>query len=81
MNLLVKGTENIGKLKSIYIKLMFDFIQIFSILNYFNEFDEDSVQKSINTSFEITSGYFINIISFDCLFKSIIIIFLIFLSK
>lgn len=77
MNLLVKINENIvGKLKSIYIKLMLNFIQIFSMLNFFNEFDQESVQKSINTTFEISSGYFFNIISIECLFQSKTIIFI-----
>lgn len=67
MNLLTQ--ENISKLKSIYIKLMLNFIQIFSLLNFFSESEEESSQKTINKTFEVIGGYFFNIIFFDCVLQ------------
>ena len=60
---------NIGQVKSIYMKLLMNFIQIFSLLNFFTELEGDSIENAINLSFEIFSGYFFSIIFLECLFQ------------
>lgn len=62
--------RNISKLKSVYIKIIINFTQIIGLLNFFNSYDKDaSTQKTIDKTFEFVSGYFINIVSYDCLLQ------------
>lgn len=67
--------KNISKLKSVYIKLFINFLQIISLLNFLHENEEESTQKSFNKIIEMASGYFISIISMECLLQGFFVIF------
>lgn len=64
--------KNISKLKSVYTKILMNFLQMITLLNFFNEHEDAAKEKTINKAFEIVSGYFINIVYFDCILQGLL---------